>query len=196
MNVNWTEKEKEQLHDALQVYGTNDIDLITSLIPSRSKSEVQYTMQLYEAMAMKTVKNEGDRNREAAIDSWLKFFKESSTNCTRGNELVTAVRILALLEEEEEGHNSINLRRCYEYIADLMSGKVPKSLNKESNEFLALCINKLGALLKREDVSEELEFVNNLNLPQKPNPNNTKDGVNLLKVPPKFLKLNLSADQC
>ncbi|KAF5288972.1 hypothetical protein FQA39_LY03851 [Lamprigera yunnana] len=196
MNPTWTEEEKEQLYQALLKHGPDETELLTNMIPTKSKIEVECAIEAYKTAATHDFVLAFDYEAEETslpIDDWLRFFKKCATDLNALADIKTALKILVLLEGEYENHHiNIKLTQCYKFIIDLMDGNTPKELNEESMCFVMLCMEKLQELTKSENITKELEFIDKLKVPRKTYGKNSlySYNVNLLNISPELLKIN------
>ncbi|KAF5292891.1 hypothetical protein FQR65_LT11143 [Abscondita terminalis] len=182
-------------------YGLNNIEMLAHAIPSKSVTDIQNAIGIYERAAIRSLKCDecSSEERKAPIDKWLKFLKETSNDVYAPKDVVTALKIVTMFETRTNS-SCVDLTCCYEYLIDLMSGKAPKQLNEESMYFLMSSFSKFGKLVKFQNNHKEEEFLKNLQMPdiiqktylsKKGSIVNDPD-LNLLKIPLNLLKLKNS----
>ncbi|XP_031356354.1 uncharacterized protein LOC116180491 [Photinus pyralis] len=201
MNLFWSEDEKANLLEALEECGSTDINAIAKMIPTKSQTEVERALRLYERKAIRALKDDGitSTQRQAPIDCWLEFFRDNSPDTFASRDLVTALRFIKLFEERQDK----NLTLCYEYLIDLMAGKAPRQLPEEAMRILMDCFENLGAVFKGENIGEEVDYIKKLQLKEVLQKTYaSKRGnilgdptLNVLKVPLKLLRMNWEPDR-
>lgn len=164
MTSQWSNEDKEVLLQALKTHGAGNITEIAKEFPFKTHQDISVMIKRYERIA-----HTNDKiffNEEAPIEKWTNLIRlnsEYNTLCP----IARAFKYIKLFEHHgnDADNNEVNIKDCYELLANLSAGVPPKELNPATKKFLIDTLKETAKEVKKDQNKEQiLAFLQNLNL--------------------------------
>ncbi|XP_050671357.1 uncharacterized protein LOC126969830 [Leptidea sinapis] len=142
----WTKEEKFYLYQALIQYGSEDIEQISNLMPTKSDKEIEAALSYYRKKASlipviqpkKAPKKKVESNSSIPLANWAKLLLESKTYEELNTDIAFALRLIADFEEKPFSRE-INIRTIYYTLANALEGKSVK-MDKITKSVIEQCM--------------------------------------------------------
>lgn len=153
----WCKEDKLCLLRALKTHGSKNISHIHTEIPTKSCEQIIRAVNYYKIRAAK-IKTSKNRRKEKSrprsnpripLASWAKFLTDSLSYKELQTESVSAIRIIADLENHPPAActENVNFKKIYHQIANAMEGK-PIPEDKMTNCILKKCLLETALISK------------------------------------------------